>query len=66
MTQLIEPLQKIVEVTASEEIERELLQYPVEIQQELLELVKELMRDEVIFVLMMYKHWNYRGEEILM
>jgi hypothetical protein len=56
MFQLIEPLQKVCKIVKDQEIENRLRSYPVDRQEELYTLVRELLQDELDFVLKMYKH----------
>lgn len=51
---IIEPLQKIVELSESEIFAEEIVQYPVEIQEEIWLFVKELLREELEYAMQVF------------
>lgn len=61
---LIKPLQQVCELIQSPSIEEQLNLYTKEEQEEIFQLMKDMMRDEIEFVLEVYSRFEMEGKPI--
>ncbi|MFD1362747.1 hypothetical protein [Lentibacillus salinarum] len=55
---MIQPFQAIVEITEDDQIAEEIAAFPDEVQHDMYNLMKEIMKDELRFVVQLEKYRN--------